>query len=195
MEVIDKTYWEKRWANNETGWDAGEVTAPLKAYFDQLIDKNIRILIPGCGNAYEAEYLFNQGFKNTYIIDIAPQALASFAKRVPEFPQSQLICDDFFNHKNQYDLIVEQTFFCALNPDLRAAYAKKMHELIKPQGKFVGLLFNIPLNQTHPPFGGNKEEYEAYFNPFFKYKHFGTSYNSIAPRANNELFVLFQKEQ
>lgn len=77
MEVIDKTFWEKRWEKNETGWDAGTITAPLRTYFDQLINKEIKILIPGCGNAYEAEYLFEQGFKNTYIIDIAQQALAS----------------------------------------------------------------------------------------------------------------------
>ena len=43
MEVIDKNYWEKRWENNETGWDAGTITTPLKEYFDQLNDKNIKI--------------------------------------------------------------------------------------------------------------------------------------------------------
>jgi len=194
MEVIDKNFWEKRWENNETGWDAGTITAPLKAYFDQLKDKNIKILIPGCGNAHEAEYLFEQGFKNTYIIDIAPQALESFSKRVPHFPKENLICDDFFNHQNQYDLIVEQTFFCALDPTLRDNYIKKMNELLKLNGKLVGLLFNIPLNTTHPPFGGNKEEYQKQFSPFFKFKHFENCYNSIKPRENNELFVVFEKK-
>jgi len=194
MEVIDKNFWEKRWENNETGWDAGTITAPLKAYFDQLKDKNIKILIPGCGNAHEAEYLFEQGFKNTYIIDIAPQALESFSKRVPHFPKENLICDDFFNHQNQYDLIVEQTFFCALDPTLRDNYIKKMNELLKLNGKLVGLLFNIPLNTTHPPFGGNKEEYQKQFSPFFKFKHFENCYNSIKPRENNELFVVFEKQ-
>ena len=194
MEVIDKNFWEKRWENNETGWDAGTITAPLKAYFDQLKDKNIKILIPGCGNAHEAEYLFEQGFKNTYIIDIAPQALESFSKRVPHFPKENLICDDFFNHQNQYDLIVEQTFFCALDPTLRDNYIKKMNELLKPNGKLVGLLFNIPLNTTHPPFGGNKEEYQKQFSPFFNFKYFENCYNSIKPRENNELFVVLEKK-
>jgi thiopurine S-methyltransferase len=193
MEVIDKNYWEKRWEKNETGWDAGAVTTPLKTYFDQLTNKEIKILIPGCGNAYEAEYLFQQGFKNTYIIDIAPQALDSFAKRVPQFPKENLICDDFFNHQNQYDLIVEQTFFCALDPKLREAYINKMQQLLKPKGKLVGVLFNIPLNTEHPPFGGNKAEYEKLFGPYFYFKHFDICYNSIKPRENNELFILFEK--
>ena len=193
METIDKNYWEKRWENNETGWDAGVITTPLKTYFDQLKDKSIKILIPGCGNAHEAEYLFEQGFKNTYIIDIVPQALNSFSTRVPHFPKENLICGDFFNHQNQYDLIVEQTFFCALDPKLRENYIKKMHELLKPNGKLVGLLFNIPLNESHPPFGGNKEEYKKQFSPYFKFKHFDTCYNSIKPRENNELFIVFEK--
>ncbi len=193
MEVIDKNYWEKRWENNETGWDAGTITTPLKQYFDQLKDKNIKILIPGCGNAHEAEYLFNEGFKHIYIIDLVPQALESFSKRVPNFPKENLICGDFFNHQNQYDLIVEQTFFCALNPILREAYINKMHALLKPTGKLIGLLFNIPLNTAHPPFGGNKVEYQKQFAPFFHFKHFETCYNSIKPRENNELFIVFEK--
>jgi hypothetical protein len=47
--------------SNETGWDLGQVSPPLKAYIDQLTDKNLRILIPGCGNSYEAEYLLEKG--------------------------------------------------------------------------------------------------------------------------------------
>ena len=193
METIDKNYWEKRWENKQTGWDTGSITTPLKNYFDQLSNKNISILIPGCGNAYEAEYLFEQKFKYTYIIDIAPQALTSFSTRVPHFPASQLICDDFFNHKGQYDLIVEQTFFCALDPAQREAYIQKMHALLKPTGKLIGLLFNIPLNTEHPPFGGNKNEYEKQFSPYFNFKHFDLCYNSIKPRANNELFIVLEK--
>jgi SAM-dependent methyltransferase len=193
METIDKNYWEKRWENKETGWDTGSITTPLKNYFDQLSNKNISILIPGCGNAYEAEYLFEQKFKYTYIIDIAPQALTSFSTRVPHFPASQLICDDFFNHKGQYDLIVEQTFFCALDPAQREAYIQKMHALLKPTGKLIGLLFNIPLNTEHPPFGGNKNEYEKQFSPYFNFKYFDLCYNSIKPRANNELFIVLEK--
>ncbi|MFN4811443.1 MAG: methyltransferase [Bacteroidia bacterium] len=193
METIDKNYWEKRWENKQTGWDTGSITTPLKNYFDQLSNKNISILIPGCGNAYEAEYLFEQKFKYTYIIDIAPQALTSFSTRVPHFPASQLICDDFFNHKGQYDLIVEQTFFCALDPAQREAYIQKMHALLKPTGKLIGLLFNIPLNTEHPPFGGNKNEYEKQFSPYFNFKYFDLCYNSIKPRANNELFIVLEK--
>jgi 2-keto-3-deoxy-6-phosphogluconate aldolase len=70
-EILDEQYWNNRYINNETGWDLRQVSPPLKAYFDQLENKNSSILIPGCGNAYEAIYLAEQGFTNITVIDIA----------------------------------------------------------------------------------------------------------------------------
>jgi thiopurine S-methyltransferase len=66
-----------------------------------------------------------------------------------------------------------------------------MHSLLKPGGKLAGLLFNDPLNTDHPPFGGNKEAYKNYFNPYFHFKVFETCYNSIKPRKDRELFINF----
>ena len=69
---IDQTYWDNQYISNSLGWDLGEVSPPIKAYIDTIENKNARILIPGCGNSYEAEYLLLQDFKNITIIDIAP---------------------------------------------------------------------------------------------------------------------------
>lgn len=194
IEKLDANYWQNRYQQSETGWDVGYPSTPLKEYFDQLKNKSLKILIPGCGNAYEAEYLYYQSFKNVYVIDIAPAAINNFKKRVPSFPVGQLILGDFFNHFDQYDLIIEQTFFCALDPKLRPTYAKKMHELLKPDGKLVGLLFDDHLNTDHPPFGGSKEEYIKYFEPYFNLTVFDTAYNSIQPRAERELFMILIKK-
>ena len=59
---LNENFWNNKYINNETGWDLKAPSTPLKEYIDQLENKNIRILIPGCGNAYEAEYLLKQGF-------------------------------------------------------------------------------------------------------------------------------------
>ena len=193
MQKFDKEYWSTRYENNDAPWDAGTITTPLKGYFDQLVDKNISILIPGAGNAYEAEYLYSNGFKNVHIIDLSKEPLENFQKRNPGFPKSHLIHGDFFEHLGQYDLIIEQTFFCALDPSLRGNYARKMYELLKPGGKLVGLLFNDKLNSDKPPFGGNKEEYINYFQKYFEFKTFEPCYNSIKPREGRELFINFRK--
>jgi SAM-dependent methyltransferase len=181
--------WELRYLNNDIGWDLGEVSTPLKAYFEQLENKEIKILIPGGGNSYEAEYLFNNGFKNVFVVDLSKAALDNIQKRIPSFPKEQLILGDFFELKNTFDLIIEQTFFCAIHPNLRAAYVVKMNQLLIPKGKLVGLMFNVPLNNNRPPFGGNKEAYLASFKPYFSIEKMQMCYNSFGNRKGRELFV------
>ncbi|MEZ4883697.1 MAG: SAM-dependent methyltransferase [Chitinophagales bacterium] len=194
MLELTKDYWNKRYLNGETQWDIGYISEPFKHYFDQLTNKNLHILVPGAGNAHEVEYLFVNGFKNVFLLDWSLKALQNFQSRIPDFPVSQLINADFFQHEGQYDLMIEQTFFCALNPSLRKKYAQHSHQLLKNEGKIVGLLFNIPLNDDHPPFGGKKEEYISYFEDYFNIQIMEPCYNSILPRANSELFVKMVKK-
>lgn len=190
-------FWSKRYEENRTGWDIGYPSTPIKEYIDQLENKELKILIPGAGNAYEAEYLFNKGFKNTFVLDISSAPLKALKKRVPAFPDDHLINENFFEHQGQYDLIFEQTFFCSFEPtkENRSQYAKKMNELLRPGAKLVGLWFCIPLiNDDNRPFGGTREEYLGYLSPYFKVKTFDECNNSIKPRSGNELFGIFQKK-
>ena len=191
---LNSNYWEERYQNNETGWDTGKITPPLQDYIDQIENKSIHILIPGGGNSYEFEYLISCGFKNTHVLDFAKNPLENIKKRMPLLDDKQLIHSDFFEHSGQYDLIIEQTFFCALEPHLRAQYAEKMKALLKPKGKLVGLLFQFPLTEVGPPFGGSKEEYFTLFENDFYIKRIETAYNSIKPRKGNELFFIFEKK-
>ena len=78
---LGETYWNNQYVASETGWDLGEVSPPLKAYIDQLTNKNLRILIPGCGNTYEAEYLLQQEYTDITVIDIAPTLVAISLKK------------------------------------------------------------------------------------------------------------------
>ncbi|MAB57078.1 MAG: SAM-dependent methyltransferase [Aequorivita sp.] len=189
-----EAFWNHKYLSGETGWDIGQVSTPIKEYIDQLSDKNLKILIPGGGNSYEAEYLFENGFNNVFVVDISSIPLKNLAERIPSFPKENLLHADFFELEDTFDLILEQTFFCALDPSLREAYTDKMHQLLKPDGKLVGLLFNIPLNDDKPPFGGNKDEYEKLFSEKFKIEKMETAYNSIPPRARNELFFKLRKK-
>ena len=62
-------FWGKRYSDQSTGWDIGYPSRPLKEYIDQIEDRNQKILIPGAGNAYEAEYLHQEGFSKASIND------------------------------------------------------------------------------------------------------------------------------
>jgi len=190
-------FWSKRYKDQQTGWDIGYPSTPLKTYIDQLENKNLKILIPGAGNAYEAEYLFKNGFEQVFVLDLSAEPLTAFQQRIPTFPADQLVQANFFEHKGQYDLIFEQTFFCSFPPTSgnRQLYAQQMYNLLNPKGKLVGLWFDIPLtgDMVKRPFGGDKEEYLTYLSSYFETITFEKAYNSIAPRAGNELFGIFQK--
>ena len=192
---LNKKNWNSRYDTKETGWDIGFVSPPLKEYIDQITDLNIKILIPGCGNAYEAEYLFNKGFKNIFIVDYSQIAISNLIKRIPDFPIFNAVCDDFFNISGQYDLILEQTFFCAIDPKLRNNYAKQISSLLKENGILVGLFFSVPMFSDHPPFGGSKEEYIECFSKLFSINTIEKCYNSIKSRNNKELFFIFNKKE
>jgi len=195
MEQLTASYWEERYSSAQTGWDIGHVSPPIKAYVETLENKKLKILVPGAGNAYEAEFLYRSGFTNVWVVDWAKAPLVNLANRCADFPQEQLLQANFFDlEQGGFDLIIEQTFFCALRPELRPTYARKMAELLKPKGKLVGLLFDAPLNSDRPPFGGTKEAYLPLFRPYFNFHTFGRCYNSIGPRQGRELFIQLQKK-
>lgn len=177
---LDANYWQNRYQENQIQWDAGAITPPLKQYADQLTDRQIKILIPGCGQSYEAEYLHNKGFEQVYVADLAKLPLERLKERVPGFPADHLLHQDFFSISNEkkFDLILEQTFFCALPPELRSAYASKTAALLRPGGKLVGVLFETTFEHV---------------GPHFSIQMYESCYNSLGPRQGKELFIILQK--
>jgi methyl halide transferase len=187
-------YWDDRYQQGNTSWDMGRVSPPLQAYFDQLTNKAISILIPGCGNAYEATYLLEKGFTSVTLVDISAVLIAKLHEKFRDrpYPGLTLIAANFFDLSGGYDLIVEQTFFCALDPSQRSAYVQQAYDLLRPGGKLVGLLFDRDF-PGGPPFGGHKEEYGQLLEKKYAIKTLQPCYNSIVPRAGTELFFIAEK--
>ncbi|NQV75536.1 MAG: SAM-dependent methyltransferase [Bacteroidetes bacterium] len=189
-----QNYWNEQYIANATGWDLGEVSPPLKEYIDQIKNKDLKIIIPRCGNSYEAEYLLKMGFTNISLIDIAPDLVERLKLKFKSDPRIKIILGDFFNHESKYDLILEQTFFCALNPALRKNYVEQMKKLLNKDGKLAGLLFVKEFEKAGPPFGGSKQEYELLFRNDFELKVIESCYNSFEKRAGSEMFIVFRKK-
>lgn len=183
---MDRAFWQSRYDENNTGWDVGTVSAPLKAYIDQLEDRSLRILIPGCGYGHEAVYLAALGFTNVTVIDLVDDALRPVREKAPSV---HCITGDLFGYEGSYDRILEQTLFCAIDPATRAAYISKIASLLVPGGKYAGVLFDREFTDG-PPFGGTAAEYAAYLRPHFRTFSLEPCHNSIAPRKGSEVFVL-----
>ena len=191
---MDQSFWDKKWLERETGWDVGYTSPPIEDFLKNYPNKNAKILIPGCGNAHEAVFLQQEGFTNITILDIAPKAVEILQEKFQDNPEIKVICGDFFTHEGQYDLMIEQTFFCAIMPELREKYVSKSSSLLKNGGKIIGVLFDTQFEKQGPPFGGNSTEYTTLFEDFYDLKTLEKCYNSIPERQGKEVFVHFIKK-
>lgn len=194
QQTHPKDFWDSHWQSEQTGWDIGYPSPPIAHYMSQYPDKDAAILIAGCGNAYEAEFLLQQGFRNITLVDIAPTAVQRLQEKFSASPEVQVICSDFFQHRGNYDLMIEQTFFCAIPPANRADYARQAASLLRKNAKLVGLLFDVEFEKEGPPYGGSTEAYRLLFEPYFNIRTMEPSYNSIPPRSGAEVFINFSKK-
>jgi SAM-dependent methyltransferase len=193
MPMLDQQFWDDLYLRGETRWDLGEASPPLRAYIDQLEDKHASVLIPGAGNAHEALYLNEKGFTGVTVVDISAVATANLRRRAAGPAGLKVITSDFFGHTGKYDLILEQTFFCALEPQLRERYARHARELLAPGGKLAGVLFNRTFEAGHPPYGGDAGAYRKLFEPYFTFNRWAPCLNSAPERAGSEWFMELQR--
>lgn len=197
MDKNSKEYWNSQYEANDIGWDIGYASPPIATYIEQLKSKDISILIPGCGNGYEASLLLEKGFSNITVIDIAPLLTDALKKKFADRLGKgiEVVTGDFFQLKGSFDLVLEQTFMSTMPPNLRVAYRDKMFELVKPGGKLAGVIFASEFSDEGPPFGTDREQYKKLFEDKFKIKTMEICYNSIPRRAGNELFIILQREK
>ncbi len=191
---LNQQYWDSQWQQHNTRWDIGYPAPAIAQYMDQYPNKKAKILIPGCGNAYEAEYLLKKGFEDITLLDIAPTAARQLSDKFTGKNAINVICSDFFMHEGQYDLLIEQTFFCAIPPEKRSEYAQQAAQLLNKDGKMAGLLFDKTFEHEGPPFGGSSDLYKSIFEPYFYFKTIDKCHNSIEPRKDAELFIILLKK-
>ncbi len=191
--ILDAEFWDNMWKNNLTGWDVGYASPPIATFLEQYKDRDARILIPGCGNAHEAVFMVQNNFTNITLVDISEEAVARLRKKFGDIPQINILCQDFFELEGEFDLIIEQTFFCTHPLGRREEYARKTASLLRKGGILAGVLFGKNFEHQRPPFGGVKEEYLPVFEPYFHIDIMEDCYNSISPRAGSELFIKLTK--
>lgn len=99
-------------------------------------------MVPGAGSGYECMALAEAGW-NVLGLDLAPTAVAR-AEALWEERQAKggggkgkgrltYKVGNFNELDGRFDLIFDYTFLCALPPDHRPRWAKKMRELLTPQ--------------------------------------------------------------
>ncbi|HMP32599.1 MAG TPA: methyltransferase domain-containing protein, partial [Saprospiraceae bacterium] len=113
---MDTKYWDNKYKNQETPWDIGYASPAIIQYLTEINVDNKSILIPGAGNAYEAKWLLQHTIANVTVVDISPTVIEKLKIETNTYA-NRIKCElgNFFDHEGTYDLIIEQTFFCAIH--------------------------------------------------------------------------------
>ena len=193
----DIQFWEDLYLSGDAAWDLGGETPIFES-----ISKDIRpgkICIVGCGKGHDAVMFAKKKFEVT-AIDFAPSAI-SYLKQLSADVKVDIhaINTDIFNlsndYYNQFNYVIEQTCFCAINPTMRNNYEQLVSNLLVKGGLLIGLWFPLDKNISEggPPWATSVEEVKNLFSTRWKIEREEFSTLSIKPRKDREKLIVFRK--
>jgi SAM-dependent methyltransferase len=143
-------FWDERFRESFTPWDAG-VTPPDLVRHLESVRGGGRVLIPGCGSAYEARSFCERGY-DTIAIDFSEAAVERARALLGEW-QSAVVLGDFFSYDfaGLFDIVYERAFLASLPPRMRPDYARRVAQVLRPGGKLLGFFVHGE-PQRGPPF-------------------------------------------
>ncbi|XP_057956880.1 thiocyanate methyltransferase 1-like isoform X2 [Malania oleifera] len=173
--------WEKCWEEGLTPWDLGCPT-PIVTHLNQIGALPMgRVLVPGCGSV-SGSLFFGPGSEGHDVVamacperfvvglDISEKAInkaIELSSSSPSIDYFSFFKEDFFAwHPTElYDLIFDYTFFCAIELEMRPAWAKRVEDLLKPDGELMTLMFPVSDHVGGPPYKVSVADYEEVLHP------------------------------
>jgi hypothetical protein len=159
------TFWDERFERGFTPWDQAGVPAGFQRFAARHPDA--AVLIPGCGNAWEALWLAREG-RRVQAIDFSPAAVAAARAQLGQY-EAVVELADFFTWQpaGAPDWIYERAFLCALPLARRGDYAQRMADLLPPGALLAGYFF-LGATPKGPPFGIDRPVLDALLGPAFE---------------------------
>jgi methyl halide transferase len=189
--------WQRHYDEGDLGWDLGQVAPPFIKLFESKMIVPGKTLVPGCGRGHEVIYLAENGFEVT-AVDYSTGAVDHLKSTVQE---RKLKCEvlhmNFFEmdavHNGVYDLLIEQTFFCAISPEQRPSYVSTVARALKPGGMIAGLFYHTE-GEGGPPFNTTREDIVEHFSDSFEIQQLSKTENSAEQRKNKEWLAILIKK-
>ena len=122
-------FWDARFHQNRMPWDAGSTPADLEYYLTGK--RGGRVLIPGCGSAYEARSFLEKGYE-VVAIDFSQAAVERARAELGPW-HTAVVLGDFFSHNfgaRAFDIVYERAFLASLPRRMWAPYAARVAELL-----------------------------------------------------------------
>ena len=197
---VDKpAFWENKYKTDQANWD----TKSYNPVFAELLDnyeliKTGKILIAGCGKGYDAIIAAQKKYKVT-AIDFSSTAI-NYAKQlaIQSNVNIEFLNEDIFtlsdDYSESFDLVYEYTTYCAINPERRKEFARKISSLIKKGGRLIAVLFPIDKKEGGPPFSIDVQEFYKNFSEYLHLELSNRQINSIKPRKGKEILQIYIKK-
>ena len=165
-----QTDWEAAYRCGDTPWEKGKAHPAL---IDLLAENGPiagEILVPGCGFGYDVRAL-STSVNQVIGIDLAQFAISK-AKAFPKVADEEYLQADLFalprEFDGKFDVVLEHTCFCAIDPKMRANYVETIVRILEPNGKMVAIFFLNPDHEEDgPPYGASRAELDELFGSKF----------------------------
>jgi SAM-dependent methyltransferase len=191
LDPAGPAFWDVRFRERFTPWDAGGVPAAVRELLGRE-PARLRVLIPGCGSAYEARAFAEAGHE-VVAIDFSAAAIDA-ARRVLGGLERILVQDDFFTFElgAPFDLVYERAFVCALPRAHWPRWAARVAETLRPGGRLAGFFYwsDAP---GGPPFGLRAGELDALLAPAFDRIEDAPVADSIPVFADRERWLVWRR--
>ncbi len=189
--------WQKHYDEQDLSWDLGHVARPFVHLFDEKVIPQGSLIIPGCGQGHEVIFFAERRFQVTgvdYSLGAVELLRRSLKKKGLE---AKVLHRNFFdlddNHNRAYDSLLEQTFFCAIRPDERAAYVDIVSRILKPGGMLAGLFYETG-EKGGPPFNTTEDHIRDHFGQVFDIERLEKCTFSDEKRRDKEWLAVMRKK-
>jgi len=189
--------WQRHYDEGDLGWDLGQVAPPFVTLFESNLIVPGKTLVPGCGRGHEVVYLAENGFDVT-AVDYSVGAV-NHLKAVVEKRQlnTRILHMNFFEldpaYNEIYDLLIEQTFFCAISPEQRPMYVATVARALKKGGMLAGLFYHTG-QEGGPPFNTTQDDIVKSFSDSFEIRELAQAKNSAEQRKDKEWLAILVKK-
>jgi SAM-dependent methyltransferase len=205
LHPSDARYWERAYREGRTGWELGEAAPPLVRALRALPVRHDAVVL-GCGRGHEVRMLAALGWPRVVGVDFAASALAearAHGERVAPAGAAQAahviewLHDDVLalgsDRPNAFDLVVEHTCYCAIDPVTRDSWAGSVSATLRPAGVLVAL-FYTHARPGGPPFGATAVEVVAGLEAHgLVVEHQEQPADSAPKRAGDETLVIARR--
>lgn len=149
-DPADPEFWDLRYGARFAPWDAGRVPEQLRAFVEGAGAPR-RVLVPGCGSAWEVGYLAERGW-DVLGIDFSEAAVQAAAAVLGRHAARVRRADFFAPIEGApFDVVYERAFLCALPRRLWPAWGRRVADLVAPGGLLAGY-FYFDAGSRGPPF-------------------------------------------